>query len=578
VAAWDQSGDLRILVTNETPRDAPGSVHFPGLKVQVAAFAWHPERYALTITTAEETGLVDLGRVGTPPPELIRQLIGDGPLKVLRILARRIGDTPAVAVAFSSKDGRCAWLHQDQTVTVRVTEKTFQQLSGLRAQTIEFDPSGRYLVAATEQGAELFDLDPGASGEPVRLERVVTGDEPLAQASFEEDGSRLFTISRSGVVRLTNVRRNLAPGATAGHTTPINTLVFRPSGKDLVSADEDGEVRDWDVPTGAARRMIPPIAKGWKKLVFSPDGKYMAGFGSDGRLRVWNAVGAEVPAPRAADGTTAPSFVEDIAFVSDRNDLRIVSRARVLTWELDNSSIRPVELNWPEDRPISLVGAFQSPNPNRCVLRGLNGWIGVLDGGRLIGTRTLESANWHADLQFLGPDRCLVPVQGRKVTLLDLPALTPVKTVSAVRTSGEFVRDLDLIAAVSPSGRFFLTRSAWTSHDPIEIWDREGVSMANRWDGAGDLVLAEFLNDDEILAVSRTGEVKRWSFRTGEVEVLPGHPDGISAAAVSPDRSLYAVAGQDRVVYVYPTSRAGLQKMCADLVPRAERLLAQPGR
>ena len=74
-----------------------------------------------------------------------------------------------------------------------------------------------------------------------------------------------------------------------GQTAHINTLVFSPDGKYIVSGGEDNALWLWDTVSGKV------IGKPWighegniLALAFSPDGKYIVSGSWDHTLRLWD--------------------------------------------------------------------------------------------------------------------------------------------------------------------------------------------------------------------------------------------------------------------------------------------------
>jgi WD40 repeat protein len=61
-----------------------------------------------------------------------------------------------------------------------------------------------------------------------------------------------------------------------GHSAAVCCVTIAPDGMLLASADADGSVRLWDLPTGNAKHTPRGHAGGASSVWFSPDGKTLA--------------------------------------------------------------------------------------------------------------------------------------------------------------------------------------------------------------------------------------------------------------------------------------------------------------
>lgn len=82
---------------------------------------------------------------------------------------------------------------------------------------------------------------------------------------------------------------NLADGTrerTLSTTTPVASMVWSNSGRQLAASGFNGEITVWEVPGGAGRQLLGHTA-GVKNLVFSGDGERLGSACGDGTSRLW---------------------------------------------------------------------------------------------------------------------------------------------------------------------------------------------------------------------------------------------------------------------------------------------------
>ncbi|ELU35897.1 WD40 domain-containing protein [Rhizoctonia solani AG-1 IA] len=151
----------------------------------------------------------------------------------------------------------------------------------------------------------LFGYGTHEQGKPYRTIRVydaVTGRVALGPlkghtrwvngVKFSHDGTRLFSCSSDGTVRIWNVQNvdtNAGLMATPGSTSSTWSIRYAHSGKRIVSGSQDGTMHVWNTETGEL--VLGPL-RGHKAAVacvdYSSDDQYIASASYDSTLHIWD--------------------------------------------------------------------------------------------------------------------------------------------------------------------------------------------------------------------------------------------------------------------------------------------------
>jgi Tol biopolymer transport system component len=146
-----------------------------------------------------------------------------------------------------------------------------------------FSPDGRNLLTGDNAVARLWDV---ATGEEIREFAGHTAF--IDSLVFSPDGRFVLSSSGDKTARMWDVETGQEIRQFVGHTATVLTVAFSPDGRYALSGSEDGIPRMWDVETGEEIRRFTGHRNG-VFVAFSPNGRYVATGSWDSTVRLWDA-------------------------------------------------------------------------------------------------------------------------------------------------------------------------------------------------------------------------------------------------------------------------------------------------
>jgi WD40 repeat protein len=163
--------------------------------------------------------------------------------------------------------------------------------------SVAFSPDGSMLASGGQDGSiKLWTAAwlPEASPAPV-------GPGGVWAVAFSPDGKSLAADEAGGV----RLRDAVTGDILAEFPTPVGvlSLAFSPQGELLVSCDDDGAVRLWDVRQRQPLGILQQDSKSMYAAKFSPDGRILATGGGAGAITLWDVESRKVVVKIQSEGS-----------------------------------------------------------------------------------------------------------------------------------------------------------------------------------------------------------------------------------------------------------------------------------
>jgi WD40 repeat protein len=409
--------------------------------------------------------------------------------------------------------------------------------SGVEAQRDRVAAEARLIAAdARARGIARAVLPAHQSG----ITAMVVSADGQGFATAGEDGAILWWGMATGASGATGAHR-----ALPGHRGEVLDLALSPDGAHLASAGADGSVHvialgggggggggDGDVDgadraAGPALRRLDVAGARVERVAFSPAGNYLATGGRDGAVLLWDLGALDAPL-QSFEGMSDP--VTDLVWTPDGIWLAAASAGSVI-WAWNLATGEPVELLG-HALQVSAVAA----SPRGALLasvardRTVRLWNLTTGQSRVLGSHELEATS-----VAFSPDGARVVSAGMDGNVRVWPVESGEPLI--LRGHGEPVS----AALFTPDSARVV--SAGTDKT-VRVWDL-ATGQGRVLPGHGGRVTALAVTaESEVISAGRDGVVRIWPV-AGDVRVLSGHSDTVSAVALSLRGDRLATAGRD---------------------------------
>ncbi len=368
--------------------------------------------------------------------------------------------------------------------------------------------------------------------------RAVLGDHVghVQALAFSPDGTRLVTADQEGSVRLWEVPSGKPIATLTGHARPVTDLAFSPDGSHLVTSDGSA-VRIWKAHSTKPVTVLTGHTGPVLDVAFSPDGTHLATAGSDRTVRLW-----EVPSGRPiATLTGHTGAVSSVHFAPNGSHLATSDGSAVRIWKAHSTN--PPTVLTGHTGPIYDV-AF-SPDGTHLATAGNDRTVRLWEvpSGKPIATLTGHTD--VVDSVAFAPNGSLLATAGADggTRLWEMPSGKPIATLT-----GHARPVTDLV--FSPDG----SRLATAGEDHrIRLWDIRSGAPISTFNPDSSLVYRLAFSPDGTLLASagHDGTARLWDMTMGSAITFRGHTHPPLTVAFYPDGSHLRTTNHDGTAHIW---------------------------
>lgn len=343
----------------------------------------------------------------------------------------------------------------------------------------------------------------------------------------------LASASEDNTVRLWNVESWDYVGAFEGHRGSVNSVVFSPDGRFLVSVGDDDTVKLWDAKSRHQIETLTGHSKNVKSVAFSSNGITLASGSDDGTIFFWDLslFGAtpDTP-PTTASPQTSPELL-----LPRRPPYNALPNEILAKFE-PGCSVYTVA--------FSPDGSILASGGDDSTVRLWN-----VDSKRELKTFT-EHSDWVEFVDF-SPD-------GRILASASTDGSVKLWSVYSHRKLATLKHD-DWVESVafSPNTNRQLLATSGGTDGSIKVWDISKKKIIATFPGhSGAVSSVDFSPDGRILAsAGYDGVIKLWVVDSGrEFHTLFRHSRAVYSVAFSPDGTTLASGSKDKTTKLWDVS------------------------
>ncbi len=347
---------------------------------------------------------------------------------------------------------------------------------------------------------------------------------------FSPDGKYVLTGSSDQTTKLWDIKGNLVQ-VFKGHKGKIFSVAYSPDGQNVLTGSSDFTFRLWDLK-GNLIQIFSGHTSAILSVAFSPDGQYIISGSADNTIRLWDLHGKII---HIFTGHT--NAITSVAFSPDGHHIvsgSLDNTARL--WNLQGHLIRIFKY---QQKGIQFEGIWSvsfSPDGNQIVAGNYDGTASLWDlhgnlisifKGHLSGIRYVA---FSPDGQNL-----LTASEDQTSRLWDLNG----KLLQVFKGQKGSINSV----AFSPDGQKMISGS---SDMTIRIWYLQG-NLKQIITGQNKSITSVVFNPDgqKILTGSNNNTIQLWGIHGNLIRYFKGHSDIITSVAFSPDGQNVLSGSQD---------------------------------
>ena len=413
--------------------------------------------------------------------------------------------------------------------------------------SVAFNTLGTQLLSSSfDTSIKLWDVQTG-----VCLQTMQAHSSSVGEAIFTPNGQLIVSCSQDSTVRMW---ATVPTGdwhcirVLQGHKN-MYSLAVNATGNKLISGDNEGMLKFWDVESGECLKTLTSIPKAFRTLAFHSDGNLLASSGDDRKIRLW-----DINIPRCTSTISAHGMaVWHVAFPPQGDLLASCSMdSTVKLWNIsDNAYLQAHPSPLQKDCSFVVAIAF-APDAEILAVGSGDAMIRLWNyrTRELLQTFQTVEGNILVDLNFHPQGQLLASASHDSYL-----RIWDVKTGTCHRTLPGHTSHIWSVA-FHPHGELLASGSEDSNIRIWNVWTGECLQVLS--EHTSTIRAVKFSPDGAYLASSSNDlTVRIWDVNTWKcLKILTGHISFVTGIAYHPDpqRQLLASCSHDDTIRLWDTA------------------------
>ena len=358
----------------------------------------------------------------------------------------------------------------------------------------------------------------------------------IESAIYSPDGKKILSASWDNTVKEWSRETGECLHTFEGHSSSVSSISYSTSGQNILSASWDSTIREWDQETGKCLRAFEGHLKRVESVVYSPGGQNILSASFDRTIKEWDRETGECL--RTFEGHL--NRVESAIYSPDGKKILSASWDRTIKeWDRETGEC----LRTFEGHLNRVESVIYSPDGQNILSASFDRTIKEWDRetGKCLHTFEGHSGSVNSAIYSLNSKKILSTFGDGTIKELDQ------ETGRCLRI---FVGHLSSAnsAIYSADGNRILSASFDRT---IKEWDQETGKCLRTFEGSSSRVASATYNPDgqKILSASVDSSIKEWDRKTGEcLHTFVGHLNRVANVIYSPDGQRILSASWDNTI------------------------------